>query len=363
MNTTQHISTLGQSLWLDNLSRSLIHDGTLAKLIAEDGISGVTSNPSIFQKALANSPYYADDLMRLRVSEPDAERRYEALAIADIQGACDLLLPVFERSGGNDGYVSMEVAPRWAYDTSHTVEEAQRLSAAVGRRNLLIKVPGTPEGVNAFETLTTLGVNVNVTLLFSIAQTQAIFDAYMRGIEARVQAGADVRHSKTVASLFLSRVDTLVDTQLTAIGTQEALSLRGEAAVSMAKLAYQAYLQTFHGEAFAALARQGAKPQYLLWASTGVKNPDYHDLLYVTPLIGRETINTLTDKTIVALRDHGKPALQVEDGITEATAKLAELARLGIDMDLVGDSLQKDGVELFETAFQKLLVQTAEGGG
>ncbi|MDP3123493.1 MAG: transaldolase family protein, partial [Thiobacillus sp.] len=218
--------------------------------------------------------------------------------------------------------------------------------------------PGTPEGASAFEALTALGINVNVTLLFSIAQTQAVFDAYIRGLTARASAGADVRRSKAVASLFLSRVDTLVDAQLTAIGTQEALSLRGKAAVAMAKLAYQAYLHTFHGAPFADLARQGATPQYLLWASSGVKNPDYHELLYVEPLIGAETINTLPDKTLAALRDHGKPTLQVTEGVAEAEAQLAELARLGIDLDAVGNTLQDDGVKSFEEAYQKLLQQT-----
>jgi len=359
MNSARHVTTLGQSLWLDNLSRSLIRDGTLAHLIAEDGISGVTSNPSIFQNALATSPYYADDLARLRAEQPDAERRYEALMIPDIQAACDLLLSVFEASGGTDGYVSLEVAPRWAYDAPKTVAEAQRLAALVDRRNLLIKVPGTAEGVSAFEALTTLGINVNVTLLFSVAQVQAVFDAYLRGLTARARAGADIRRSKAVASLFLSRVDTLVDTQLTTIGTQEALSLRGKAAVAMAKRAYQAYGHTFHGEAFAGLAQQGATPQYLLWASSGVKNPDYNDLLYVEPLIGPETINTLPDKTLAALRAHGQPAVRVTDGLDEAEMQLAELARLGIDMELVGHRLQEDGVKLFEEAFQKLLAQTA----
>ncbi len=358
MNATQHVTTFGQSLWLDNLSRSLIRDGTLAKLIAEDGVSGVTSNPSIFQNALAGSPYYADDLARLKTAESDAELRYEALMIPDVQAACDLLLPVYEASGGNDGYVSLEVAPRWAYDAARTVAEAQRLAARVDRRNLLIKVPGTPEGVSAFEALTTLGVNVNVTLLFSVAQTQAAFDAYIRGLAARSHAGADIRRSKAVASLFLSRVDTLVDIRLAEIGTQEALSLRGKAAVAMAKLAYQRYLGTFRGAAFTALAQQGATPQYLLWASSGVKNPDYHDLLYVEPLIGRETINTLPDKTLAALRDHGRPAARVEEGVAEAEAQLSELARLGIDMENVGNRLQVDGVKLFEASYQKLLQQT-----
>jgi transaldolase len=359
MNAAQHVTTLGQSLWLDNLSRSLLRDGTLAGLIAENGVSGVTSNPSIFQNALATSPYYADELARLKAGALDAEQRYEALVIPDIQAACDLLLPTFEASGGNDGYVSLEVAPRWAYDAAQTVKEAQRLSAAVDRRNLLVKVPGTPEGLNAFEALTTLGINVNVTLLFSVAQCKAVFDAYIRGLAARAAAGADVRRSKAVASLFLSRVDTLVDKQLTAIGTQVALSVRGRAAVAMAKLAYQAYLQTFHGEAFAALAQQGATPQYLLWASTGVKNPDYADLLYVEPLIGAETINTLPDKTLAALVDHGKAALTLEAGVDEAAAQLAALAHLGVSMDAVGERLQVDGVDSFEASFTQLLEQTA----
>ena len=223
MNPAQQTAALGQSLWLDNLSRSLIHDGILEAHIADHAITGVTSNPSIFQNALATSPYYAEDLARLRTSEPDPERRYEALAIPDIQAACDLHDAVYDRSGGLDGFVSLEVAPRWAYDTSRTVEEAQRLSAAVSRRNLLVKVPGTPEGVAAFEALTTLGINVNITLLFSLAQTQAIFDAYVRGLAARAQAGGDIRKSRAVASLFLSRVDTLVDKQLEAIGSNENL--------------------------------------------------------------------------------------------------------------------------------------------
>ena len=359
MNATRQVTFLGQSLWLDNLSRSLIRDGTLAKLIAEDGVSGVTSNPSIFQNALASSPYYADDLSRLRTSEAHAERRYEALVIPDIQAACDLLLPTYEASAGNDGYVSLEVAPRWAYDATRTVEEAQRLSAAVDRRNLLIKVPGTHDGLRAFEALTTLGINVNVTLLFSIGQSEAVFDAYLRGLGARAAAGADLRRSKAVASLFLSRVDTLVDKQLTAIGTREALSLRGKAAVAMAKLAYQRYLEKFHGDEFAPLARLGAAPQFLLWASSGVKNPDYHDLLYVEPLIGKETINTLPDKTLEALREHGQVAARLEQGLAEAVAQMGELARLGIDMEMVGHSLQVDGVNLFEASFQQLLQQTA----
>ncbi|MEQ1661326.1 MAG: transaldolase [Thiobacillus sp.] len=355
MNIPRQFASLGQQLWLDNLSRSLIRDGTLARLIAEDGISGVTSNPAIFQNALASSPYYADDIARLKTSEPDAERRYEALVIPDIQAACDLLLPTYEASGGKGGYVSLEVAPRWADLTTRTVDEAQRLSAAVNRPNLLVKIPGTPEGVVAFEALTTLGINVNVTLLFSIGQTQAIFDAYIRGLAARARTGASIRRNRAVASVFLSRVDTLIDTQLTAIDTPEALALRGKAAVAMTRLTYQRYLHTFNSPAFADLAAQGATPQTPLWASTGVKNPDYPDLLYVEPLIGKDTINTLPDKTLDALRDHGQPAARLTDSVADAQAQFDTLARLGIDMAQVGESLQVEGVKLFEAAFQKLL--------
>ncbi|HMM46563.1 MAG TPA: transaldolase [Thiobacillaceae bacterium] len=359
MNITKQVTALGQSLWLDNLSRSLVCDGTLKTLIEEDGISGVTSNPSIFQKALATSPLYADDLARLKIEEPDPERRYEALVITDIQAACDLLLPVFERSGGEDGYASLEIAPRWAHDAARTVEEGQRLSRLVNRRNLMVKVPGTPAGIGAFETLTAQGINVNVTLLFSIAQTEAIFKAYVRGLAARAASGADLRNSRAMASLFLSRVDTLVDSRLEAIGTDEALSLRGRIAVAMAKLTYQSYLRIFGDATFAELAKQGATPQTLVWASSSTKNPDYHDLLYVEPLIGKQTVNTLPDKTLAALRDHGRPVAQLEEGVAEAEAQLAALARLGIDLETVGDSLQAEGVDLFEAAYQKILQQLA----
>lgn len=362
MNIPQRVAGFGQSLWLDNLSRSLIHDGTLARHIADHAVTGVTSNPSIFQNALATSPWYADDLARLLARESDPERRYEALAIPDIQAACALLDPVYERTGGRDGYVSLEVSPRWAYDAGKTVEEARRLAAAVSRRNLLVKVPGTPEGVQAFETLTVLGINVNVTLLFSLGQTQAVFDAYLRGLRARAAAGGDLRKSRAVASLFLSRVDSLVDARLADIGIPEALVMQGKAAVAMARIAYQNYRATFHGPSFAPLSRLGATPQTLLWASTGVKNPAYRDLLYVEPLIGPETINTLPDKTLAALIDHGEPAVRVTEGTSEAQAQFDDLARLGIDMEQIGHTLQHKGVELFEAAFQELLRQTGEAG-
>jgi transaldolase len=320
MNATQHVTTLGQRLWLDNLSRSLIRDGTLEKLIAEDGVSGVTSNPSIFQNALASSPWYADDLARLKTSEPDAERRYEALVVPDVQAACDLLLPVHEASGGNDGFVSLEVAPRWAYDAARTVAEAQRLYAQVNRPNLLIKVPGTSEGVSAFEALTRLGINVNVTLLFSVVQTEAVFEAYIRGLAARSHAGADVRRSKAVASLFLSRVDTLVDSKLDSIGTQEALSLHGHAAVAI-KPAHRVFADIPRRS----LHRAGAtgRRHNTCCGEQRRQELDYHDLLYVEPLIGAEPSTFCPTRRRRAARPR-TAALRVEDGVAEAEAQLTD---------------------------------------
>jgi len=359
MNPILETTRLGQSIWLDNLSRTLIHEGTLACLIAEDGVSGVTSNPSIFHKAVSESPYYAEDLARLKQSQPDLERRYESLVVSDIQAACDLMHPVFERSGGDDGYVSLEVSPRWAHDEKATVAEGHRLSALVSRPNLLVKVPATPAGVQAFEKLTADGINVNVTLLFSLGQVEAINQAYLRGLRTRVANGQDVTRAKAVASLFLSRVDSLVDKRLEASnalgGSAEAMALRGKSAVAMAKLAYARYLALFHGPEFSDLKALGCRPQYLLWASTGTKNPDYSDLLYVEPLMGPETINTLPDKTLDALRDHGMAMDRVKEELMEAQAQFARLQALGIDMEQVGASLQEDGVGQFASAFDKLL--------
>lgn len=359
MNPINEAVRLGQSVWLDNLSRALLHEGALARLIAEDGITGVTSNPAIFHKAVETSPQYQADLARLRQSEADPERRYESLVVADIQAACDLMHPVFARTGGDDGYVSLEVAPRWANDETATVAEARRLAGLVARPNLLVKVPGTPAGVRAFETLTAEGINVNVTLLFSLQQVGRVFQAYLRGLGAWLAQGGDARHPKAVASLFLSRVDTLVDKRLEEVGGDAALALRGKSAVAMAKLAYADYGALFHGPAFMEMGAQGCRPQSLLWASTGTKNPDYSDLLYVEALVAPETINTLPDKTLAALRDHGRIRNGIGAGLEEARSHYAKLVSLGIDMEQVGLVLQKEGVESFAAAFDKLLALMA----
>lgn len=359
MNPLLELRALGQRVWLDNLSRTLLSEGVLRRLIEEDGLAGVTSNPTIFLKAMSESPYYRDDLARLRRDASlTPEQRYERLAIPDIQAACDLLRPMYEESAGEDGYVSLEVSPALAYDPANTIAAAKRLRASVGRDNLLIKVPGTQAGLVAIEELIAAGVPVNVTLMFSLTHVRSVAQAYQRGIRRRIESGGDARRVKSVASLFLSRVDTLVDKRLEAIGG-EALQLRGKSGIALAKLAYQEYKKLFKAAEFAPLARRGARPQYLLWASTGTKNPAYSDVMYVEPLIGPETINTLPDATLAAFRDHGRAALTLERDLDGAQRQFEALARLGIDMDEVGETLQKEGVKLFEQSFDQLLALMA----
>ncbi|MDR0635432.1 MAG: transaldolase [Azoarcus sp.] len=360
MNPLLQVRALGQQIWLDNLSRALLDSGELARLIADDGIAGVTTNPAIFQKAIAGGGDYEDDLARLRQQPLTAEARYVQLAIPDVQRACDLLRPLHERSHGEAGYVSLEVSPALAHDAKGTVAAGKRLHAEVGRPNLLIKVPGTPAGLLAVEHLIGDGININVTLLFSLAHVDATANAYLRGLERLRAAGGEPRRVMSVASLFLSRVDTLLDARLAAMGG-EAPALRGQAALALARLAYRAWRARFHGPAFAPLRAVGARPQYLLWASTGTKNPAYGDLLYVESLIGPETITTLPDATLAALRDHGRVAdtLAREADAGAASTLFTRLAALGIDLDKIGEDLQADGLAQFARAFASLLEQTA----
>ncbi|MEO1767123.1 transaldolase [Thiobacter aerophilum] len=349
------IKRYGQSIWLDNLSRTLLREGGLRAYVERDGVSGVTSNPAIFQKAIADSPYYREEIARLRESGLSPEERFEVLAVADVREACDLLRPLWEATDGDDGFVSLEVSPSLAYDEPGTVAAAQRLYAKVDRPNVLIKVPATPPGVLAFETLTAHGVSVNVTLIFSLLQHMEVMRAYLRGLQRWVAGGGDPRRVKSVASIFLSRVDTLVDKRLEAIGSDEALALRGKSAVAMAKVAYGRYKEIFHGAEFASLRAAGARPQYPLWASTGTKNPAYSDVLYVEPLIGPETINTLPDATLAAFRDHGRAAPTLEQDAEQALNDYLTLERIGINMREVGEELQVAGVKLFQDAFEQLL--------
>jgi transaldolase len=354
MNALLQTKQLGQSIWLDNLSRTLIQEGGLQRLISEDGVSGVTSNPAIFFNAISKSPYYRDDVARLRALKTPAEPLYETLVIPDIQAACDLMRPEYERTHGRDGYVSLEVSPALAHDAAGTIAAGLRLKAAVQRKNLLIKVPATPAGLKAIEELIAQGCSVNVTLMFSLAHVNGVAQAYVRGLQRLVACGGDPRAVKSVASLFLSRVDTLIDKQLDSIGGA-VLDLRGKAGVALAKLAYREYQKTFKSEAFAKLAAKGAQPQFMLWASTGTKNAAYSDVMYVESLIGAETINTVPDATLAAFRDHGKAAATLESGMNDAQSHFDALAKAGIDMQQAGETLQVEGVKLFEQAFDQLL--------
>lgn len=354
MNPLLQVRQHGQQIWLDNLSRTLLNDGHLARLVADDGVAGVTTNPAIFHKAIADGRYYEDDLAALKQQPLSAEARYEALVIPDVQRACDLLAPLHRESGGNAGYVSLEVSPALAHDADGTVAAGLRLKAAVDRPNLLIKVPATAAGLVAIERLVAAGVSVNVTLMFSLAHCDAVAEAYLRGLARLHAAGGGVGTVMSVASLFLSRVDTLVDTLLEERGG-DLLALRGHTAVAMARLAYAAYQERFHGAGFEALRAAGARPQFMLWASTGTKNPAYGDLLYVEPLIGAETINTLPDATLAALRDHGRVAATLEEDVEQAAQHFVALAAAGIDLLAVGERLQHEGLAQFEEAFARLL--------
>jgi transaldolase len=355
MNPLLQLHALGQRIWLDNLSRTLLHEGTLKRLIDEDGLAGVTSNPTIFYKAMSESDRYLDEMAGLKADPRlSPEARYERLAIPDIQEACDLLRPLYDKTQAEDGYVSLEVSPALAHDTKGTVAAARRLKKAVARDNLLVKVPATPEGIPAIETLISEGISINVTLMFSLKHVDQVAQAYIRGITTFINGGGDAGRVKSVASLFLSRVDTLVDKALEAKGGS-ALDLRGKAGVALAKRAFQAYKKTFGGPDFAALAKKGARPQWMLWASTGTKNKAYSDVMYVEPLIGPETINTLPDATLDAFRDHGKAAATVEQDVDGARKQYEALANAGIEMEAVGQQLQVEGVKSFADSFDKLL--------
>ena len=359
MSRLKSIRSCGQRIWLDNLSRALVQQGELQRLIAEDGVAGVTSNPAIFYNAIAKDPAYQAHLAELKKSLDDAEARYEALVIPDVQAACDLLLPQYRQTEAADGYVSLEVSPFLANDEVATLAAARRLWQAVNRPNLMIKVPATAAGIAAFEQLIAEGLNVNITLMFSQRHVEQVFDAYVRGLERRLAAGQPLHGIKAVASVFMSRVDTLVDKLLDQYGADEALVLRGKAAVALAKRAYRHYRELFHGERFATLKAAGARPQYLLWASTGTKNPAYSDVLYIEELVGPETVNTAPDATLVAFRDHGQAAETLTRDVAGAELVLAQLAEMQIDMLAVGEQLQQEGLKLFDEAFEKLLSLTA----
>lgn len=352
MNQLQAVRTFGQQIWLDNLSRGLIESGELANWLA-DGIAGVTSNPAIFHKAIAHDPSYRQALLEIRDRITDPEARYEALVLPDIQASCDLLAPLYEDSRGEAGYVSLEVSPALAHDALGTIAAARRLWAAIARPNAMIKVPATPAGIEALSTLIAEGINVNITLLFSLSQLEATWDAYIAGLNARVEADLPVHSIRAVASFFLSRIDHAIDAQLPE-------ALQGKTAIALARQAYRRYQARFHGAEFAPFKSLGAWPHILLWASTGTKNPAYSDVLYVESLMGAETVNTVPDATLLAFRDHGQAAerLCAEDG-EHTDAQLAGVAAAGIDLEALGAKLLQDGLKSFDEAFAALLVLTA----
>ncbi|HFQ95349.1 MAG TPA: transaldolase [Anaerolineae bacterium] len=349
----------GQSIWLDFISRDIMASGQFQELI-DLGLRGVTSNPSIFNKAISGSALYDEDIRRLAGEGADAFAIYDVLSQADITAACDALLPLYESSNRGDGYVSIEVNPDLAYDAEGTVAEAQRLWRSIDRPNLMVKVPATREGIPAIRRLIAAGVNVNATLMFSLRHYEAVAYAFIEGVEDRARAGEDVSHVASVASFFVSRIDTAVDKALAAVGNTE---LQGKIAIANAKLAYDRFKVVFGDARWQALANQGARVQRPLWASTSTKNPAYSDVLYVENLIGPHTVNTLPLHTIQALLDHGRLARTVDQGVEEARAQIARLAELGIDFDQITEDLQTAGVKAFANDFHKLLHTIAQRAG
>lgn len=360
MNPLVELQAYGQSFWYDNIRRKFLRDGTIQKLIADDGLRGMTSNPSIFEKAIGRSDDYDEQMSQLVAEGADVNTIYEALALADIRVACDLFAELYEETNGGDGFVSLEVSPHLARDTKATIAEARRLFAAVGRPNVMIKVPATPEGIPAIRQLISEGINVNITLMFSLDHYEAVARAYIEGLAQLLENGGDPEKVASVASFFVSRVDTAVDKKLAALDDPAAEALMGKVAIANSKVVYQRFKEIFHGEDFARLQAAGAGRQRLLWASTSTKNPDYPDTLYIDALIGPETVNTMPPETIEAFRDHGRVANTLEQNINEARLVLDNLAELRIELNEVTEQLQEEGVEAFTRSFDALMEAIAE---
>ena len=361
-NPLHELEELGQSVWLDYIRRGILDNGELEAMIRRWDLRGVTSNPSIFQQAIGDSEDYDDAFDLLATDGADAVEAYESMAVEDIRQACDLFRPVYNASRRADGFVSLEVSPDLAHDTEGTLHEARRLWAAVGRPNLMIKVPGTPAGVPAVEQLLSEGLNINITLLFSVQSHEQVMEAFLRALERRLEAGESLDHVASVASFFVSRVDSAVDARLDEVAAEVTegerpgiLCLRGKAAVANAKLAYRRFQEMFSGERWERLRAAGAQYQRPLWASTSTKNPAYRDVIYVEELIGPHTVNTMPLATLEGFADHGVARQTVDTDVDAARAHLAALGALGIDFDEVTAELQRDGVEKFAKSFQTLL--------
>ena len=353
----------GQSIWLDFISRKLIDSGELEKLIREDNLKGITSNPSIFEKSIAQSNDYDQTINKWAEACEDAHALYEKLAIKDIQDAADLLSPVYIKTNGLDGYVSLEVSPHLSLDTNETILEAQNLWQQVNRPNLMIKVPGTPQGMGAIRALTSAGININVTLLFSVDAYCDAAIAYLLGLKDRLEKNLSINNIHSVASFFVSRIDSKIDELLenyiqknpSSKQTQIAQNLKGKVAIANAKLAYRAFEDIYDSDLAKNLIKNGAHPQRLLWASTSTKNKNYRDVLYIEALIGKETVNTLPPATLEAFRDHGQVSDMMGHNLEEADLVMSDLEGLGINFELCCEELLCEGLKLFSDAFDKLL--------
>jgi transaldolase len=358
MNSLRQLQDCGQSIWLDYIRRDLIMSGEFQRLVEEDGVHGVTSNPTIFDKAIEAGNTYDDALRLLLSADPDRDSLtlFEKLEVEDLQMAADILRPVYDQTNGSDGFVSIEVSPRLAYDTAGSIAEAQRLWKAVSRPNLMVKIPSTVPGIRAVEVLIAEGININITLMFSLAHYEAVAQAYLRGL----RRNANPHQVSSVASFFVSRVDTEVDRALEAVGTPEALSLRGKIAIANARVVYQRFREIFLGTPFEEFRRRTARLQRPLWASTGTKNPAFSDVLYVEQLIGPHTINTIPPATLSAFRDHGRVQPTLETGEQDARQALARLAELGIDLGTITEKLLADGITAFTHSLDELLASLNE---
>lgn len=354
MTKLHTLAEVGQSPWLDYIDRSLITSGGLSTYIFK-GLRGVTSNPSIFQKAIAEGGEYDDQIQKLAAEGKSAEEIYEAIAIEDTRMAADILRPVFDDTDGEDGYFSLEVNPHLAHDREATVNEAYRLFLAINRPNVMIKVPATPEGVQAFQELTEEGININVTLMFSLEQYDQVAEAYVSALEKRSVYTRDLQHIASVASIFVSRIDTKVDEMLGSYKTPKAQALLGQIGIANAKIVYQHFKKVFHSERWEELSHKGARVQRVLYGSTGTKNPSYPDVMYVDNLIGLNTVNTIPPKTLEAFLDHGSVALTLEKDVDEARAQLQSLEELGIHLDDITNELLAEGIQNFAEPYDSLI--------
>jgi transaldolase len=361
-NPLQSLSSLGQSVWLDLIRRNMLAPGgEMQKLIEQDGVRGVTSNPAIFEKAINGSSDYDNEIRALGKQGKGAAEIYEALAVDDVGRAADFFRRLYDSTKGADGFVSIEVSPRLAHDSEGSVSEARRLWKTLNRPNVMIKIPGTKAGLPAVKTLLTEGINVNITLLFAVDRYEAVLEAYIQALEERAKKGQPIDRVASVASFFLSRIDTLLDPQIQKEAEagrpkgEVARGLPGTIAIANAKVAYQKYGIVTGTERWKKLVAMGAKAQRLLWASTSTKNPKYSDTMYVEPLIGPDTVNTMPMETVEAYRDHGKPASRITEGLTDAQRKLAQLKEIGIDLAAATQQLEDEGVKKFVEPFEKLL--------